>query len=123
MIRRTAEIAWWIRVMWLFWCTTGPRINRIAQINHVNLHMVEQAYKYVADGTGGANGRWCWAGRRRGRLPAAGGVVLVGGQGVQVDADHGLAEPAGDLGHHVRVVVEGGGLHDRGGAPGGVAGL
>src|SRR5215471_2726843 len=58
-----------------------------------------------------------------GGLPAAVGVVLVLGERVEVDADHGLAEAAGDLGHDVRVVVEGGGLHDRGGALGGIAGL
>src|ERR1035441_9605017 len=63
------------------------------------------------------------AGLTPGGLPAAGGVVLVGGQGIQVDADHGFAQATGDLGHHVRVVVEGGGLHDRGGALGRVAGL
>src|SRR2546429_685542 len=34
---------------------------------------------------------------------------------VDVDADHGLAEPTGDLGDHVGVVVEGGGLDDGGG--------
>src|SRR5579862_2147502 len=56
-------------------------------------------------------------------LPATPGVVLVRGQGVQVDADHGLAEAAGDLGHDVGIVVERGGLHDRGGALGRVARL
>ena len=42
---------------------------------------------------------------------------------VDVDADHGLAEAAGDLGDHVGVVVEGGGLDDRLGALRRVAGL
>ena len=42
---------------------------------------------------------------------------------VDVDADHRLAEAAGDLGDHVRVVEEGGGGLDDGlGALGGVAG-
>src|ERR1700689_2890124 len=57
---------------------------------------------------------------RRG-LPAAGGEVVGGWEGVQVDADHGLAEAAGDLGDHVRVIVEGGGLDDGGGPPAGIA--
>jgi len=47
-------------------------------------------------------------GRRHGggRLPAAAGVVLFGGQRVQVDADHGLAQPARDLGDDVRPVAD-----------------
>ena len=32
---------------------------------------------------------------------------------VHVDADHGLTQPTGHLGQHVRVVVERGGLDDR----------
>ena len=42
---------------------------------------------------------------------------------VDVEADHGFAEAAGDLGEGVGVVVEGGGLDDRFGALGGVAAL
>src|SRR5487761_37812 len=57
------------------------------------------------------------------RLPAAAGVVLLGRQVIQVDADHGLAQAPRHLGDHVRVVVEGGGLDDRGRALGRVAGL
>ena len=33
--RSAAETTWWIRAMWLIWCTIDPRINRIARINHV----------------------------------------------------------------------------------------
>src|SRR6185437_5629844 len=40
------------------------------------------------------------------RSPAAAGVAVLRGEGVQVDADHWLAESAGDLGHHVGVVEE-----------------
>src|SRR6478609_5454911 len=57
------------------------------------------------------------------RLPAAVGVALGLGEGVAVDADHGLAEVAGRVRDDLRVVVEGGGLHDGGGALGRVAGL
>src|SRR4051812_35351296 len=46
-------------------------------------------------------------------LPAAPGVALLGGQIGDVEAHHGLAEPAGDLRDHLRVVVERGRLHDR----------
>src|SRR6478735_11500003 len=42
---------------------------------------------------------------------------------VYVDADHGLAQAAGGLGDDVRIIEEGGGLHDGGGALGRVAGL
>ena len=45
------------------------------------------------------------------------------GSVVDVDADHRLAEAAGDLGDHVGVVVERGRLDDRGGALGRVARL
>jgi glycosyltransferase involved in cell wall biosynthesis len=48
-------------------------------------------------------------------LPAAVGVALAGREGVQADARHGLAQAAGHLGDDVRVVVERGCLHDRGG--------
>src|SRR4051812_26941222 len=58
-----------------------------------------------------------------GWLPAAVGVALGLGEGVAVDADHGLAEVAGRVRDDLRVVVEGGGLHDGGGALGRVAGL
>src|SRR5690348_15568416 len=61
--------------------------------------------------------------RNEAKLPAAGGVVLVGGEGVYADAGHRLAEAAGGLRDHVRVVVERRRLDDRGGAPGRVAGL
>src|SRR5579859_3442978 len=77
----------------------------------------------MCSGTSPCKARTPMTGRFIPRLPAAPGVVLVRGQGVQVDADHGLAEAAGDLGHDVGVVVERGGLHDRGGALGRVAGL
>jgi hypothetical protein len=50
--------------------------------------------------------------------PASSGVALLGRQGVQADAGHGLAKPAGHLGDDVGVVVERGRLHDRRG-PGG----
>src|SRR5919206_648214 len=56
-------------------------------------------------------------------LPAAVRVALGLGEGVAVDADHGLAEVAGRVRDDLRVVVEGGGLHDGGGALGRVAGL
>ena len=42
---------------------------------------------------------------------------------VNVDADHGLAQPAGHLGQHVRIVVERGGLDDGCRPRRGVAGL
>ena len=42
---------------------------------------------------------------------------------LHVDADHWLAQPARHLGQHVGVVVERGGLDDRGGALRGIARL
>src|SRR4051812_45517284 len=58
-----------------------------------------------------------------GWLPAAVGVPLGLGEGVAVDADHGLAQVAGRVRDDLRVVVEGGRLHDRRGALRRVAGL
>ena len=55
--------------------------------------------------------------------PAALGEPVVLRELLDVDADHGLAETARHLGDHVRVVVERGGLDDRRGARGRVAGL
>jgi len=54
------------------------------------------------------------------RSPAAAGVALLGREAVQADSGHGLAKPAGHLGDDVRIVVEGGRLHDRRGPRGGV---
>src|SRR5260370_40055181 len=50
-------------------------------------------------------------------LPAPAGVMLLGRERAQVDADHGLAQTTGDLGDHVRALAEGGGLDD-GSGPG-----
>ena len=55
--------------------------------------------------------------RKEATLPAAAGVVLAGGQGLDAEAGHRLAEAAGGLGDLLRVIVKRGGLDDRGGAP------
>jgi glycosyltransferase involved in cell wall biosynthesis len=52
--------------------------------------------------------------------PAAARVALLGRERIQVDPHHGLAQPPRHLGDDVGIVVEGGGLHDRGGPGGGV---
>src|SRR5205823_10693580 len=57
------------------------------------------------------------------RLPTAAGVALVLRQGVDVDADHRLAQAAGDLGDEVGVLECRGGRDDGLGPLGGVAGL
>src|SRR4029453_18879645 len=57
------------------------------------------------------------------RSPAPLGEPVRLGDVVDVDADHGFTQAAGDLGEHVGVVVERGGLDDRGGALRRVAGL
>src|SRR5690606_19034885 len=57
------------------------------------------------------------------RLPAAFGEPMRLGNILHVDPDHRLAETAGNLGQHIGVIVEGGGLHDGAGALFGVAGL
>jgi len=33
--RRAEEITRWIRVMWWIWCTIGPQISHITQIDHI----------------------------------------------------------------------------------------
>src|SRR5664279_2022557 len=55
--------------------------------------------------------------------PAALGQPVRHRDVVDVDADHGLPQPSGDLGDDVGVVVERGRLDDRLGASGRVAGL
>src|SRR6185437_14574854 len=82
-----------------------------------------QAGTYLPRPSAGEAGYGPWRVRQGRRLPAAGGVVLLGGQGVDVDADHRLAEAPGDLRDNVGVVVERGRLDDRGGALGRVARL
>jgi hypothetical protein len=49
-------------------------------------------------------------------LPAPLGQAMRLGDLLDVDADHRLTQPAGHLGQHIGVVVEGSGLHDRCGA-------
>jgi hypothetical protein len=53
--------------------------------------------------------------------PAPAGIALLRRERIEVDPDHGLAKAPGHLGDDVGVVVEGRGLHDRGGPGGGVA--
>src|ERR1700689_2730045 len=93
----------------------APRPGRWCSLRTLGLTTVKRR-------DGGLSSR-CLGKVRRAALPAPPCVVLVGREGVQLDADHGLAQAAGDLGYHVRVVVERGGLHDPGGALCGIPGL